>query len=339
MNNTLQHQSVITPTDHVASQKETEWRILKAQAEVVAKSKLCPQGFTPADVLGVALLGRELGIGVMASLQTINPIKGRFTMSALGMRGLVFRRYPHAKFWIKENTTEACVIEAARSTTDPISVFSFTMEDARRAGLLSNPSWQKYPREMLVARATSIACRTIFPDVLMGCAYTPDEVGGEASDQDYINNESVAVQKSAQISNTATTTAGTGVNKPIVPIQGGEHQRVEPVVSGTEVRGPVSAVKSKTISEKQAKMLFAVSRDCGWTHDELKEYLIAAYDIDSTKLILRDQFEELLNILKTQNINSAMAALDLKNGPPESTINPLTGSNDDIFNSFNTTGV
>lgn len=338
MANTLPQTSVIHTPDTYATHKETEWRILKAQAEVVARSKLCPQGFTPADVLGVALLGRELGIGVMASLQTINPIKGRFTMSALGMRGLVFRRYPNAKFWIKENTTEACVIEAARSTTDPVSVFSFTMDDARRAGLLSNPSWQKYPREMLVARATSIACRTIFPDVLMGCAYTPDEVGGEASDQDYINNESVAAPKSAQVFHAATNTADTGANKPQVKIQGERH-RDEPVVSDSEVRGPVPAVKSKAITDKQAKMLFAVSRDCGWTHEELKEYLIAAYGIDSTKLIMRDQFEELLNTLKTHNINSAMAELDLKNGPPPTTINPMTGDSGDMFSSFDSTGV
>lgn len=53
---------------------------------------------------------------------------------------------------------------------------SWTLEDARRAGLLDRgENWQKYPRAMLRARLISEGVRTIFPGVAIGL-YTPEEV-------------------------------------------------------------------------------------------------------------------------------------------------------------------
>jgi len=52
---------------------------------------------------------------------------------------------------------------------------SWTMADATRAGLISNPTWKKFPRQMLKARCISEAVRGVFPAVLSGC-YAPEEV-------------------------------------------------------------------------------------------------------------------------------------------------------------------
>ena len=52
---------------------------------------------------------------------------------------------------------------------------SWTMQDATRAGLSSNPMWKKFPRQMLKARCISEAVRGIFPAVLSGL-YAPEEV-------------------------------------------------------------------------------------------------------------------------------------------------------------------
>ena len=50
------------------------------------------------------------------------------------------------------------------------------MERAKRAGLLGNPSWQKYPAAMLRARAISEAARAWANDALYGFIYTPEEI-------------------------------------------------------------------------------------------------------------------------------------------------------------------
>lgn len=52
---------------------------------------------------------------------------------------------------------------------------SWTLDMAKRAGLMKNPTWNSYPRSMLRARCISEGIRTVFPGVVAGY-YTPEEV-------------------------------------------------------------------------------------------------------------------------------------------------------------------
>ncbi len=52
---------------------------------------------------------------------------------------------------------------------------TWTIQDAKRACLLGNPTWQKYPRQMLRNRVTAEGIRSTYPGVLSGC-YTPEEI-------------------------------------------------------------------------------------------------------------------------------------------------------------------
>jgi hypothetical protein len=52
---------------------------------------------------------------------------------------------------------------------------TWTLEMASKAGLLSNPTWKKYPRAMLRSRCVSEAIRSVYPAVICG-TYTPEEV-------------------------------------------------------------------------------------------------------------------------------------------------------------------
>jgi hypothetical protein len=49
------------------------------------------------------------------------------------------------------------------------------MEDARRAGLAKN-MYEKYPATMLYNRAMSLLARQLFPDVIKGAGYAPEEL-------------------------------------------------------------------------------------------------------------------------------------------------------------------
>jgi len=54
----------------------------------------------------------------------------------------------------------------------------------------------------------------------------------------------------------------------------------------------------RLISDPQAKRLFAIAKGAGWTNEVLKEYLVAAYQIDSTKKIPLSKYEAIIERLQ-----------------------------------------
>jgi len=77
------------------------------------------------------------------------------------------------------------------------NVFAFTIEDARRAGLLKKTNWIKYPISMLIARASAIGIKSIFPDAIFGdfgMAYELDEL--EDSEPNVgLSDRDIAIEK------------------------------------------------------------------------------------------------------------------------------------------------
>lgn len=142
---------------------------------MVAGTDFVPAGLrgNPHAVYACVLAGRELGIGPMESLREIHMIDGRPSMSAKLMLGLV-RRAGHSVTG-KRGSDRAEVTGTRADNGDTFTV-EWTIDDAKRAGLLNKKVWQRYPSEMLWARAVSTLCRALFSDVLTSVKYTPDEV-------------------------------------------------------------------------------------------------------------------------------------------------------------------
>ncbi len=128
----------------------------------------------PEAVLACILAGHEAGVGPMQSLAKIHIIEGRPAMAAELMRALVMRA--GHDIWIEESSSTRCIIGGKRSGSSRESKVSWTMDDAKRAGLQGKAVWQKYPSAMLLARATAHLCRMIFADVLAGISYTIEEL-------------------------------------------------------------------------------------------------------------------------------------------------------------------
>ena len=129
-------------------------------------------------VLACVLYGAELGLGPMQSLNSIHVIEGRTAMSPELMRAMV-ARHGH-RIDVIENSATACEVKGIRSDTGSMATVRWTMEDAKLAGLAGKNNWKTYPRAMLLARATSELCRIVFPDVIAGLSYTPEEVSSIA---------------------------------------------------------------------------------------------------------------------------------------------------------------
>lgn len=128
----------------------------------------------PESVLACILYGSELGLGPMQSLNSIHVIEGRTAMSPELMRAMV-ARHGH-RIDVLQNTNEVCEVKGVRADTGSTATVKWSIEDARMAGLAGKNNWKTYPRAMLLARATSELCRIVFPDVIAGLSYTPEEV-------------------------------------------------------------------------------------------------------------------------------------------------------------------
>lgn len=146
-------------------------------ADRISKTEFVPKGLRgrPEAVLACILYGHEVGMGPMQSLSSIDVIEGKPTVKPEAMRGLV-RQAGHA-IWVEERTAQAVTV-AGRRREDPDHVerITWTLDDAKAAGLGQKDVWKKYPRAMLLARATSELCRSMFPDVIAGLSYTAEEV-------------------------------------------------------------------------------------------------------------------------------------------------------------------
>lgn len=162
------------------------WQIMRDQGEMAVKSGLLPKAInTPEAAIIVMLKGRELGLPPMQALNSIVVIQGKPTISAEGMAALIFRDHgDNALRFTETSATKATVRYQRKSWKEP-QEFSFTMEDAKRAGVTNNPTWNKYPAAMLRARCISAVARLAFPDTIGGL-YTPEELGGEPAEDDLV---------------------------------------------------------------------------------------------------------------------------------------------------------
>jgi hypothetical protein len=144
---------------------------LAQMAEVIAESKL----------FGIQNTKQALALGILCQAEGRHPgeagrdyhiISGRPTLKS----EIMLARFQAAGGRVEwhEYTHESVSGTFSHPQGGSLKV-SWTMQDATRAGLTGNPTWKKFPRQMLKARCISEAVRGIFPGVLSGL-YAPEEV-------------------------------------------------------------------------------------------------------------------------------------------------------------------
>lgn len=146
-------------------------------AERIANTDFVPVGLRgrPEAVLAAILTGREVGIPAMQALAKIHVIKNQPTMAAELMRAVVMKA--GHRIWTEEYTSHRVTLCGRRFDAGPDEVFrvTWTLDDAKRAGLAGQANWRAYPRAMLLARATSELCRLAFADAIGGIGYVPED--------------------------------------------------------------------------------------------------------------------------------------------------------------------
>jgi hypothetical protein len=136
---------------------------------MLAKSALLPEklrGKAP-DIAVTLMAGQELGLSPMAALRGVYVVNGRPALAADTMVGLAHASGLCEYFVCVESTDKIATYETKRKGAPTPQRLSFTIEQAKRAGL-GGDVWTKYPDSMLRARCKSFLARDVYSDVLAG---------------------------------------------------------------------------------------------------------------------------------------------------------------------------
>jgi hypothetical protein len=161
-------------------------------AEVLARSGLCPNGMNTREKVYVALqMGHELGLSPMIAVQNIHVINGKPATSTGVMKGIAFNTglletYKEEELLNPDGTIFGVHVTGKRKDNGFSFEGKFTLDDAKRAGLLGKDNW-KYPAVMLNYRANSIFLKKAFPELLAGLL-TPEEAENIPHTRDVTNS-------------------------------------------------------------------------------------------------------------------------------------------------------
>ena len=166
------------------------------------------------------LAAREIGLGPFAGMTGINIIQGRPAFGANLMASCV-KKSGRYNYRVTEMTDKACTIEFLERLDGrwaSCGVSTFTLEDAKKAG---TKNLDKFPRNMLFARAMSNGVRWYCPDVMNGSVvYTPEELGAE-TDQDgnviSVESVEVVVAEKPEVKQIPATATSERYHRPMSP--------------------------------------------------------------------------------------------------------------------------
>ena len=166
-----------------------------------------------AQILTKIMAGRELGYGPFASVNGIHVIQGKPSVSANMMAAAVKAsgRYDYRVRKMDDEGVAVEFFEVVGGKRESLGVSSFTKKDADKAG---TQNMNKFPRNMMFARAMSNGVKWFVPDVFNGNAvYVPEELGAEVDgDGNVIDTAARVIVEQPQAQPEQPATNGNGHN-------------------------------------------------------------------------------------------------------------------------------
>lgn len=164
---------------------------LTKAASALVKSGYFQDVKTEAQAIVKVMAGAELGLPPFSSMTGIHIIQGKPVLGSNLIATLV-KNDPRYDYHIKTSTNTECVIEWLEGGK-VVGTSEFTMNEAKAANLTGKDNWNKYPSDMLFARALTRGARRYAPGIFGGSPiYTPEELGAETDEEGNIIIDSVA---------------------------------------------------------------------------------------------------------------------------------------------------
>ena len=117
------------------------------------------------------MAGAEMGISPFAAMSGIHIIQGKPTIGA-GLMAARVKGFGKYDYKVLEHSDKICSIEYFQGTNS-LGVSTFTIEDAKKAG---TKNIDRFPKNMLFARAMSNGVKWYTPDIYENPVYVPEEM-------------------------------------------------------------------------------------------------------------------------------------------------------------------
>lgn len=145
-----------------------------------AESGMFPDIKTAAQAVVKIQAGYEMGIPPFAAMSGIHIIQGKPTVGA-GLMAANVKGSGKYDYRVIEQSEKICSIDFFQKGIDkdnkptmiPLGNSTFTIEDAKKA---QTKNLDKFPKNMLFARAISNGVKWFCPDVFNGPVYVPEEM-------------------------------------------------------------------------------------------------------------------------------------------------------------------
>ena len=121
------------------------------------------------------MAGAEMGISPFAAMSGIHIIQGKPTIGA-GLMAARVKGFGKYDYRVLEHTDKVCSIEFGEKVPGglkSLGVSTFTIDDAKKAG---TKNIDRFPKNMLFARAMSNGVKWYTPDIYESPVYVPEEM-------------------------------------------------------------------------------------------------------------------------------------------------------------------
>ena len=153
---------------------------LQAFSQLMLDSGFAPGHKDARSVMGAIAWGWQAGLSPATSLQYVAMINGRPSIWGKGLRALLLAsgKLESCKEYVEgegDKMTAHCELTRV-GMKEPFKA-TFSMDDARKAGLVGKGTWKSYPKRMLEWRAFGFAVANGFSDVTCGMMLAEEAEG------------------------------------------------------------------------------------------------------------------------------------------------------------------
>ncbi len=190
---------------------------LERAADALYKSGYFADAKSQAQAIVKVMAGAELGLPPFASMAGIHIIQGKPALGANVIATLV-KNDPRYDYQVEKATDDECILiwfEGGKR----VGTSSFTLAEAKRAGLVGKDNWSKFPSDMLFARAITRGARRYAPGIFGGSpVYTPEELGADTDEEGNLVIDGQAKEPQPEpVIQPAQPAPTNGKNQPMIP--------------------------------------------------------------------------------------------------------------------------